>query len=207
VAGLRERQKEDRQTSIARAAKIMFLEHGFEKATIEGIAQAAGVSGVTVHNYYGTKSGILLALVAENDRSLIASLNKELSLCPQEVTEVTVRFAKTILEHVLMNLQKVIWRQVIATVTANADNSISKPYFDLDQELAQVLVLQISRMQDAGNLPKSIVPENLGEALFHLQNARFIQFVCSDELQIEDVLRRIRNDLEALFAVQAAVSA
>lgn len=207
MAGLRERQKEDRQTSIARAAKIMFLEHGFEKATIEGIAQAAGVSGVTVHNYYGTKSGILLALVAENDRSLIASLNKELSLCPQEVTEVTVRFAKTILEHVLMNLQKVIWRQVIATVTANADNSISKPYFDLDQELAQVLVLQISRMQDAGNLPKSIVPENLGEALFHLQNARFIQFVCSDELQIEDVLRRIRNDLEALFAVQAAVSA
>jgi AcrR family transcriptional regulator len=160
VTGLRERQKEDRQTSIARAAKIMFLEHGFEKATIEGIAQAAGVSGVTVHNYYGTKSGILLALVAENDRSLIASLNKELSLCPQEVTEVTVRFAKTILEHVLMNLQKVIWRQVIATVTANADNSISKPYFDLDQELAQVLVLQISRMQDAGILPKSIVPEN-----------------------------------------------
>ena len=207
MTGLRERQKEDRQTSIARAAKIMFLEHGFEKATIEGIAQAAGVSGVTVHNYYGTKSGILLALVAENDRSLIASLNKELSLCPQEVTEVTVRFAKTILEHVLMNLQKVIWRQVIATVTANADNSISKPYFDLDQELAQVLVLQISRMQDAGILPKSIVPENLGEALFHLQNARFIQFVCSDELQIEDVLRRIRNDLEALFAVQAAVSA
>ena len=56
MAGLRERQKEDRQTSIARAAKIMFLEHGFEKATIEGIAQAAGVSGVTVHNYYGTKS-------------------------------------------------------------------------------------------------------------------------------------------------------
>ena len=207
MTGLRERQKEDRQTSIARAAKIMFLEHGFEKATIEGIAQAAGVSGVTVHNYYGTKSGILLALVAENDRSLIASLNKELSLCPQEVTEVTVRFAKTILEHVLMNLQKVIWRQVIATVTANADNSISKPYFDLDQELAQVLVLQISRMQDAGNLPKSIVPENLGAALFHLQNARFIQFVCSGELQIEDVLRRIRNDLEALFSVQAAVSA
>ena len=110
------------------------------------------------------------------------------------------------MEHALMNLQKVIWRQVIATVTANSDNSISKPYFDLDQELAQVLVLQMSRMQDAGILPKSIVPEHLGKALFHLQNARFIQFVCSDQLQIEDVLRRIRNDLGALFAVQTVVS-
>jgi AcrR family transcriptional regulator len=207
VAGLRERQKEDRQTSIARVAKAMFLELGFEKTTIEGIAQASGVSGVTVHNYYGTKSGILLALVAENDRSLIAKLDDELTSCSQDVTEVTVTFAKVIMEHALMNLQKVIWRQVIATVTANSDNSISKPYFDLDQELAQVLVLQVSRMQAEGALSKSIVPEHLGKALFHLQNARFIQFVCSDQLQIEDVLRRIRNDLGALFAVQAAVSA
>ena len=206
MAGLRERQKEDRQASIARAAKAMFLDYGFEKTTIEGIAEASGVSGVTVHNYYGTKSGILLALVAENDRSLIARLNDELASCPQDVTEVTVSFAKTIMEHALMNLQKVIWRQVIAAVTANPDNSISKPYFDLDQELAQVLVLHMSRLQDAGTLPKSILPENLGKALFHLQNARFIQFVCSDQLKVEDVLRRIRNDLGALFTVQVAVS-
>lgn len=207
MAGLRERQKEDRQTKIACAAKAMFLEHGFDKATIEGIAQASGVSGVTVHNYYGTKSGILLALVAENDRKLIARLEGDLQNCPQNVTEVTVMFAKTIMEHAVSNLQKVIWRQVIATVTANSDNSISKPYFDLDQELAQVLVLQMARLQDAGSLSSSIAPENLGKALFHLQNARFIQFVCSDQLQIEDVLHRIRNDLEALFAVQAAASA
>ncbi len=206
MVGLRERQKEERQASIALAAKAMFVELGFEKTTIEGIAQASGVSGVTVHNYYGTKSGILLALVAENDRALIARLCDDLKSCPQDVTEVTLTFAKTIMEHALMNLQKVIWRQVIATVTANSDNSISKPYFDLDQELAQVLVLQMSRMQDAGILPKSIVPEHLGKALFHLQNARFIQFVCSDQLQIEDVLRRIRNDLGALFAVQTVVS-
>ncbi len=204
VVGLRERQKESRQADIARAAKAMFLEHGFDKATIEGIAQEAGVSGVTVHNYYGTKSGILLALVAENDRTLISKLETELAPPPQDVTEVTVTFAKVIMEHALLNLQKVIWRQVIATVTANSDNSISKPYFDLDQKLAQVLVLQMSRMQAAGVLPASVVPEHLGKALFHLQNARFIQFVCSEQLQIEDVLRRIRNDLEALFAVQVA---
>ena len=207
MAGLRQRQKEDRQTRIARAAKAMFLEHGFEHATIEGIAKASGVSGVTVHNYYGTKSGILLALVAENDRTLISRLDEELKNCPQDVTEVTVAFTKTIMEHALRNLQKVIWRQVIATVTANSDNSISKPYFDLDQELAEVLVLQMTSMKDAGALPASIVPEQLGEALFQLQNARFIQFVCSDQLQIEDVIRYIRNDLAALFAVPAIVPA
>jgi hypothetical protein len=130
-------------------------------------------------------------------------LEDELTSCPQDVTEVTITFAKTIMEHALQNLQKVIWRQVIATVTANSDSSISKPYFNLDLQLAQVLVLKISRMQDAGALPESIAPDNLGRALFHLQNARFIQFVCSEQLHIDDVLQRIRNDLGALFAVQA----
>lgn len=207
MTGLRERQKEDRQARIAQVAKSLFLKHGFEKTTIEDIAQAAGMSGVTVHNYYGTKSGILLALVAENDRTLVTRLNKELANCPQTVTEVMLSFSKTIMEHAVANLRKVIWRQVIATVTANADDSVSKPYFDLDQELAQVLVQKMERMKAAGALPPSVVPEHLGMALFHLQNARFIQFVCSENLQIEDVLRRIRNDLDALFAVQATVTA
>ena len=203
MAGLRERQKEGRQKSIESAAKGMFLELGFENSTIEGIAQAAGVSGVTVHNYYGTKAGILLTLVAENDQKLIAKLEAGLLDCPHDMIEITVAFSKIIMEHALENLQKIIWRQVIATVTANSDNSISKPYFDLDQQLAQVLVRHVARMQTAGSLPESIVAEHLGKALFHLQNARFIQFVCSDDMQVEDVLQRIRNDLKALFAVQS----
>ena len=203
VAGLRERQKEDRKTGIARAAKALFLEQGFENSTIEGIAQAAGVSGVTVHNYYGTKAGILLTLVAENDQTLVAKLEAELSSCKRDLIEVTVAFSRIIMEHAVENLQKVIWRQVIATVTANADKYVSKPYFDLDQALARVLIRHIAGMQAAGELPKSIVSEHLGKALFHLQNARFIQFVCSDDLQIEDISQRIQNDLEALFAVQS----
>ncbi len=203
MAGLRERQKEDRKTGIARAAKALFLEQGFENSTIEGIAQAAGVSGVTVHNYYGTKAGILLTLVAENDQTLVAKLEAELSSCKRDLIEVTVAFSRIIMEHAVENLQKVIWRQVIATVTANADKYVSKPYFDLDQALARVLIRHIAGMQAAGELPKSIVSEHLGKALFHLQNARFIQFVCSDDLQIEDISQRIQNDLEALFAVQS----
>jgi len=181
----------------------MFLEQGFDKTTIEGIAQAVGISGVTVHNYYGTKAGILLALVVENDRALIARLESELSNCASEMIEVAVTFSRIIMEHALQNLQKVIWRQVIATVTANADSSISKPYFELDQKLAQVLVRQIERLQAARMLPRSVVAEHLGKALFHLQNARFIQFVCSDDLNIEDILQRFRNDLEAMFAVHS----
>ena len=54
MAGLREKQKEDRKRSIVAAARKLFMEAGYEGTTIDGIAEEAGLSGVTVHNYYGT---------------------------------------------------------------------------------------------------------------------------------------------------------
>ena len=42
---------------------------------------------------------------------------------------------------------------------------------------------------------------HLGKALFHLQNARFIQFISSDEITQQDIEERLRNDLTALFSV------
>ena len=78
---LRARQKEDRRKRIVLSAKSLFKEKGYEKTTIESIAEATGVSGVTVHNYYGTKAGVLLALVVESDEELIQKLSESL---PQE---------------------------------------------------------------------------------------------------------------------------
>ena len=78
MSSLRARQKEDRRNRIVSSAKTLFKKKGYEKTTIESIAVAAGVSGVTVHNYYGTKAGVLLALVIESDKQLIARLNESL---------------------------------------------------------------------------------------------------------------------------------
>ena len=78
MPGLRARQKEDRRSRIIAAAKGLIAKQGLENITIEGIADLAGVSSVTVHNYYGTKSGILLALVAESDRELLECFDQTL---------------------------------------------------------------------------------------------------------------------------------
>jgi AcrR family transcriptional regulator len=203
MVGLRERQKEDRQNRIKSAAKILFTKHSFDKTTIESIAEAAGVSGVTVHNYYGTKAGILLALVIESDKKLIETLDMSLAEKRGNLIEVTSSFARIIMDHAILNLEKVIWRQVIAAVTKTAGSPFSKAYFKLDQQLAYVLVRKIEAMQTAGDLPAHVNSVDLGKALFHLQNARFIQFICSDDLTANDVDQKIRSDLSALLYLHA----
>ena len=201
MSTLRARQKEDRRNRIVSSAKRLFEKKGYDRTTIENIAESAGVSGVTVHNYYGTKAGVLLALVIENDQKLITRLEDELPAIADDLISLTMAFARIILDHAINNLDKVIWRQVIAAVTIDPDTQLSKSYSKLDTQLAYVLVRRIEALQTAEKLPDSIDPADLGNALFHLQNALFIQFISRDNYSQEEIETRLRNDLLALFAV------
>ena len=201
MSNLRARQKEDRRNRIVSSAKTMFRQMGYDKTTIEGIAEAAGVSGVTVHNYYGTKAGVLLALIIESDELLIEKLQASLPEDPEDLAALVLQFAREVMDHAIANLDKVIWRQVIAAITTGGETQLTRAYFKLDQQLALVLVRRIERLQGAGKLLASIDATHLGKALWHLQNARFIQFISSDDLSRAEIEKRLRNDLAALFAV------
>lgn len=203
VSSLRARQKQDRRNRIVASAKTLFKEKGYEKTTIENIAVAAGVSGVTVHNYYGTKAGVLLALVIESDERLVERLETALAHDGGDLAELTLSFAREIMQHAITNLEKDIWRQVIAAVTIESGTQLSKAYSKLDEQLAFVLVRRLEAMQAAGRLAPEVNPLHLGRALFQLQNARFIEFISSDDMTRDEIETRLRNDLVALLSVCA----
>lgn len=54
---------EAKRQAILAAASKAFFDVGYEAASIEGIAEAAGVSKVTVYNYFGGKPGLFSAAV------------------------------------------------------------------------------------------------------------------------------------------------
>jgi AcrR family transcriptional regulator len=204
MLGLRERQKEDRRSRIIAAAKELFAESGLENITIEAIADIAGVSSVTVHNYYGTKSGVLLGMVAESDRELLDRLDSDLVGKANDLTDLVLRFFSIVCAHTQTHLDKAIWRQVIAASVSDSEQKFGTRYHELDDRLALVLVREINAMMVAGKLPAEANPSHLGRALFNLQNARFIQFVTTDEMTEAEVTRHLRNDLTALLPIARA---
>jgi AcrR family transcriptional regulator len=199
IVGLRERQKEDRRARIIAAAKGLFAESGLENITIEAIADIAGVSSVTVHNYYGTKSGVLLALVVESDRELLETMAQKLSGQSTALVDLVLRFACIICEHTLAHLNKAIWRQVFAASVSDSDLHFGKQYRELDDRLSRVLIEEIEALILKGRVASSVNPVDLGRALFNVQNTRFIEFISSDDLEKAEVLRRLERDLIALL--------
>jgi AcrR family transcriptional regulator len=58
--------KADTQTRLLDAAEQMFAEQGLDAATTRGIARAAGVNEVTLFRHFGSKAGILAAVVGRS---------------------------------------------------------------------------------------------------------------------------------------------
>ncbi|MFB7517530.1 TetR family transcriptional regulator [Streptomyces sp. NPDC056144] len=53
----------DARTRILDAARTQFAERGYDKASVRGIAKAAGVDPALVHHYFGTKDEVFAAAI------------------------------------------------------------------------------------------------------------------------------------------------
>ncbi|HUX75288.1 MAG TPA: TetR/AcrR family transcriptional regulator [Anaerolineae bacterium] len=72
----REREKEERRQSILGAAREVFFEHGFYRATVDSVAERAEVSKGTVYLYFESKETILAHLLLEGLDELIQELEQ-----------------------------------------------------------------------------------------------------------------------------------
>ncbi len=65
-----------RRKDLVRAAAEEFAERGFDRATIEGIAERVGILKGSVYHYVDSKEELLFAVVDEPARALLAQLER-----------------------------------------------------------------------------------------------------------------------------------
>lgn len=67
-----------RRSEILAVAEIVFLEHGFEKTSVDDIAARAGASKATMYKYFGNKEGLFSEVLHEIVPDIPGNLVKEL---------------------------------------------------------------------------------------------------------------------------------
>ncbi|MFJ1758949.1 TetR/AcrR family transcriptional regulator [Amycolatopsis sp. NPDC088138] len=72
--GLRERKKRATRQLIADVASGLFIQRGFEEVTVAEVAEAAGVSKMTVFNYFPRKEDLFLDRHADRLADLVAAV-------------------------------------------------------------------------------------------------------------------------------------
>lgn len=66
MVGIRNKKKEKIKADILEAAKHLFIEEGYDKVSMNKIAEKAMVGTGTIYNYYKNKSEVFIAAIKEN---------------------------------------------------------------------------------------------------------------------------------------------
>lgn len=74
--GLRERKKQQTRETLSQVATSLFTERGFERATIADVAYAAGVSKMTVTNYFPLKEDLVFDKHEQITRRLVDAVTE-----------------------------------------------------------------------------------------------------------------------------------
>ena len=76
TSGRRSRKRLATRQKISDAATCLFMERGFDKVTVDEIAEAADVSRMTVFNHFSRKEDMFFDLDEEGREDLLAALQK-----------------------------------------------------------------------------------------------------------------------------------
>ena len=203
MAGLREKQKADREKRILQAAVTKFGAHGYRSVRIEDLAEAAEVSVGTVYNYYQTKGDILIATVAMEVEEVLASGAAIVSAPPPGVHRAICALIFSYYDHSLNSLSNEMWRSAMALSIEASATPNGRRYTDLDHRLSVQVTELILALQARGDVRADVDATALGEVLFNNLNQMFIEFVKDDVATLaglrDDMARQMRpiSDLSA----------
>jgi AcrR family transcriptional regulator len=198
MAGLRERQKADREKRILQAAVTRFRADGYRAVRIEDLAEAAEVSVGTVYNYYRTKGDILIATVTMEVEEVLAEGEAVIADPPADVAEAVLRLVFGYYDHSLEYLSKEMWRRAMALAIEAPETPNGRRYLELDRRLAGQVTALLETLQARGALRGDVDPAAFGQLVFNDLNMEFIEFVKDDAMTLADLRARLAGQIRPL---------
>ncbi|MDU8945969.1 TetR/AcrR family transcriptional regulator [Ovoidimarina sediminis] len=198
MAGLRERQKADRERRILRAAVTQFRADGYHSVRIEDLAEMAEVSVGTVYNYYRTKGDILIAVVAMEVEEVLASGAAVVTDPPDGVCEALLALIFGYYDHSLEYLSKEMWRSAMALSIEAPGTPNGRRYTELDRRLAVQVTDLIRSLIARGEVRDDVDANALGQIIFSALNQMFIEFVKDDAMTLEALRSGIAKQIGPL---------
>ena len=151
-----ERRKKQKKESIGRAALELFRTYGFKKVSVHDIAQKAGVSPVTIYNYYGSRNALVNTVVKELFMNLLerfrsilqgeGSFAEKLEAIVFDKTEIAGQFHGELAQTLFQsspNMKRFVdsvWRRDVAELTIDLLEEGRRQGY-VDAELSQEALL------------------------------------------------------------------
>ncbi|MDM7968935.1 MAG: helix-turn-helix domain-containing protein [Paracoccaceae bacterium] len=186
VIGLRDRKKAQRRDRIIAAARALFAERGVDATTITDIAEACEISAPTVFNYFGSKDGILIAIIDEGTRAARESEKVMPRPAGTPLDKVLLDLFSRIAAQTLLIASKRVWRYAESAVIRHPETELSQTYREVGTKLVEAIadVLRACDLSTRAGAPADI--PLLAEMLHDLWMPCFIELIRGDDMTVAD---------------------
>jgi AcrR family transcriptional regulator len=201
--GLRSRKKAKRRDEIIAAARTLFAQQGIDATTMADIAAAAGISAPTVFNYFGSKDGILIALIGEgtseareSDRHLHWKVGADLGT-------LTVGLFLRVSRRTLEIADKRVWRYAEAAAIRHPETELASQYKAVSRALINVVAEFFDMLDIRTRSGEQASPSFLAQMFHDVWFQAYIDMITSEQqtlVEHEEIIRmRILPLVKLLF--------
>lgn len=199
--GLRDRKKARKRDEIIQAARDLFSRQGIDATTMADIAVAADVSAPTVFNYFGSKDGILIAMITEgtteareSDRTL--HWRDEADLC-ELLTDLFLRVSGRTLDIA----GKRVWRYAEAASIRHPDADLSRQYSAVSEALVEVIADFFAELDLTTRAGQDCPPAYLSRLFHDIWMPCFIRLITDEGMTLADHERALRERIKTLVTL------
>ena len=197
-ASRRERKKSKQNDDLISAANALFVERGFDEASMEEIAENADVATSTLYKYFPTKRSLLLAVARKVAADTAARLDACVDALPDDVVDAVVEQARLVWGPPMTPGEKGLWRHMRAaaflteTPEAGSFESNRQSYADLIYRL-------LARLRDRGRMAQSADLRTLAAAIYAIRLHGFSRYVTVADLTMDAALAEVRAQTAAIM--------
>jgi AcrR family transcriptional regulator len=195
MAGLRAKQKAERETRILDAALSVFRARGFDAARMEHIADMAELSIGTLYNYFPTKGDLLVAIVGLETADTLAAGQAIVADPPDDPAQAVLALAQAWYRHSFRLLDRRLWRHAFAMMMERPDLQSSVRFAQNDAILQAQVASLVGALQRRGHARRDIDPTDTGLCLFNLIDRTFMTFISDDQMSFEALMHLLGRQI------------
>lgn len=152
-----------KRSAILKAARDLFLEHGFASTSVDAVTEASGVSKPTVYNHFPTKEALLEAVVrAEAER-----LEIPVEFRPTDDIRSDLERAASALTAMALAPETLAWDRMMAG-EARRKPELGRVFFDCGPRRTVSVLAEFFRTLNLGGRVAIPDPEQAAEFFFGL---------------------------------------
>jgi AcrR family transcriptional regulator len=195
---LRERRKRERRDAILRAAERTIAAKGFDRATMEEIAENARVGVATVYKYFGTKAAIVEAIIRP---TLDVAMSEADRIIRKPPTDPGLAMAELVDKYRLLRNDWSDRKLLLALNSPGTEkhNALAAFVRDTERRCQQQIRDLLLVLKGRGDINPTLNIDDAAFVVFCVFNQHFELFVAHEDIRAGSLFRDLARRIKMLF--------